>query len=114
MRGWGIVFVISAAACVVLAEIEVALAFIYLSVVCLAALLAGTRAWADYRERVERASAAETAEHREWTDEIKQMDDAAWEQIVAAVDMPVPLIYPGGLRHVEARIPRPRRPIEGS
>ncbi len=108
MRGWGFTFI-----CVVIAAafLPSPLDWYLLGAVSIVSIVSATTDYADARVRRELEAAKETANHREWTDQLKQMeveDAAAWERLAAAIDLhPAPLIYPGRLRSVPIPSQRP-------
>lgn len=107
MRGWGFTFI---GVVIASAFLPTPLDWYLLAIVAALFVISATTAYADARVRREVEAARETAEHREWTGEIKQMaidDDEAWDRLAVAIDLhPAPLIFPGQLRAV--RIPTQR------
>lgn len=108
MRGWGFTFI---GVVIASAFLPSPLDWYLLAVVVVISIFAAAGDYADARVARELDAARETAKHREWTDELRQMeieDDAAWERLAAAIDLhPAPLIYPGRLRTVPIPSQRP-------
>jgi hypothetical protein len=110
MRGWGVTFCATAAACVWL---PFYLALIFVVVVAVAALMSLASWWADRRVRAMVAAAKDTAEHQDWVAQMRALDDAYWEKVWDVMDGPTALVYPGELRSI-TRIPRQREAGSGS
>lgn len=115
MRGWGVIFMLIAAAAVVLPDPLGRYLVIVMGVVFVVCMVSD---YADRKVQRELDAAAETSGHRKWTAEMRALPDAPWEQALDAVTVdgrPLGRIaLPLELREISPRVPRQRRPSQAS